>query len=117
MGLGHYSGSLPGNSGSARRHGVGTLPRYQVAMVRSFLAFALLGIASVAAQEPSKAERPSADAQLNEFARTNPDCISFTDLCQTCVRTADRNIECSTPGIACIRQPWTCTLQRQTKEQ
>jgi hypothetical protein len=86
-------------------------------MVRSVLAFALLGIASVAAQEPSKAERPSADAQLDEFARTNPDCISFTDLCQTCARTADRNIECSTPGIACIRQPWTCTLQRQTKEQ
>ena len=85
--------------------------------VRSALALAFLGIASATAQEPSKAERPSADQQLDEFARTNPDCISFTDLCQTCTRTADQNIECSTPGIACIRQPWTCTLQRQTKEQ
>jgi hypothetical protein len=85
-------------------------------MVRSTLAFALLGIASAAAQERPKAEPPSADAQLVEFARTNPDCISFTDLCQTCSRTADQKIECSTSGIACTRQPWTCTLQRRTKQ-
>jgi hypothetical protein len=85
-------------------------------MLRVALAFALLGIASAAAQEPPKAELPSADAQLVEFARTNPDCISFTDFCQTCSRTSDQKIECSTPGIACTRQSWTCTLQRRAKQ-
>ena len=84
-------------------------------MLRAALAIALLGFASAAAQEPSKAEPPSAAAQLVEFARTNPDCISFTDFCQTCSRTSDQKIECSTPGIACTRRSWTCTLQRRTK--
>jgi hypothetical protein len=96
---------------------ISTFRSVQGSQVRSVLAFALLGIAAAAAQEPSKAERPSAEAQLDEFARANPDCISFTDLCQTCSRTAEQNIECSTPGIACLRQPWTCTLQRRTKQQ
>ena len=86
---------------------INSLRSVQGSQVCSVLAFALLGIAAATAQEGSTPELPSAEAQLDEFARTNPDCVSFTDLCQTCSRTAEQNIECSTPGIACVRQPWT----------
>jgi len=61
------------------------------------------------AEEAAKVEAPVPDSPLAEFARTNPSCMSFTDDCQTCVRTLPQSIQCSTPGIACIRQVWRCT--------
>jgi hypothetical protein len=78
----------------------------------------LLAIAAIAlsttgahAQEPApKPSAPAKDASLLEFARTNPGCTGFTDMCQTCVKAPDQAIRCSTPGIACIKQAWTCTL-------
>jgi len=80
-------------------------------MLRWLPAVALLGLlsASSLAQEPSEGEFRGADAQLAEYARANPSCISFTDYCRTCVRTSDQKIHCSMPGIACIRQAWSCT--------
>ena len=67
------------------------------------------------AEDPPKPSAPSSDTQLLDYARDNPDCIGFTDLCQTCIRRDDQSIRCSTPGIACVRQSWTCTQQRPTK--
>jgi hypothetical protein len=63
------------------------------------------------AEEPAKPPAPSSDPQLLDYARSNPSCNGFTDLCQTCIRTADQSVKCSTPGIACVKQVWTCTEQ------
>lgn len=68
---------------------------------------ALFGTAD--AEEPAQVEAPGPDSRLADYARINPSCVSFTDSCQTCVRTSDQNIQCSMPGIACIRQAWRCT--------
>jgi hypothetical protein len=80
-------------------------------MLRWIPAVALVGLlsASSLAEESFKSEFRSADAQLADYARANPSCISFTDYCRTCVRTSDQKFHCSMPGIACIRQVWSCT--------
>jgi len=67
------------------------------------------------AEEPGKFEASGPYSQLDDYARTNPSCISFSDYCQTCVRTSDQSIQCSMPGIACIRQGWRCTQNAPQK--
>jgi hypothetical protein len=86
-------------------------------MYRSILAIAILAIMAPHArsQETPKPDAPSSDPHVLDFARTNPKCTGFTDMCQTCVRTSDQGIKCSTPGIACVKQAWSCT-QEQTQK-
>jgi hypothetical protein len=80
------------------------------------LAIALaLGAADVRPEEPPKPNARSNDPILLDYARSNPSCTSFTDLCRTCIRLSDQ-IHCSTPGIACIQQPWRCTSDQPKKE-
>jgi hypothetical protein len=86
-------------------------------MYRSILAIAKLAVIGQHAwsQEMPKPEAPSSNPHVLDFARTNPKCTGFTDLCQTCVRAPDQSIRCSMPGIACVKQPWSCT-QEQTQK-
>jgi hypothetical protein len=67
------------------------------------------------APKPDALSTLAIDAQLLEFARSNPSCNGFTDLCRTCIRGTDREIQCSLPGIACIKQSWTCTQHATEK--
>ena len=76
--------------------------------------FALTAAAALA-EEPAKPLTPSSEPQLLDYARSNPRCTGFTDLCQTCIRSSDNGIKCSTPGIACVKQAWTCTEKRPEK--
>jgi hypothetical protein len=86
-------------------------------MRRLLLAYALVGFTAVLrAEEPPKMHIPDKDANLLEFARAHPRCSGFTDLCQTCIRGTDQEIKCSTPGIACVKQAWTCTREDSEKQ-
>jgi hypothetical protein len=80
-------------------------------MSRWLRTIAVMGVLSGTAEagEPAKVEAPGPYPPLADFARANPTCVSFTDDCQTCVRALPQSIQCSMPGIACIRQVWRCT--------
>ena len=86
-------------------------------MARWMLAIGILMLTATNAwtEDPPKPDTPSSDAQLLDYARDNPNCIGFTDLCQTCIRHSDQSIRCSTPGVACVRKSLTCTQQRAPK--
>jgi hypothetical protein len=84
-------------------------------MLRRALVISLVVLSSAWAEETPKPDIPSSETQLRDFAKGNPDCANFTDLCQTCVRASDQSIKCSTPGFACIRQPWSCARTDQVK--
>ena len=66
-------------------------------------------------QDVAKPSPSESDPQLLEFARNNPNCTAFYNQCQTCVRASDQRVYCSTPGIACIPQAWTCNQQEPEK--
>jgi hypothetical protein len=79
---------------------------YRWTFVLIAIALPPLGVSSEEAPKPSVTlDHPP----LLDFARKNPDCLAFSDLCYTCVRASNQSIQCSTPGIACVPQPWFCT--------
>lgn len=80
-------------------------------MYRWMLAFGMLALATAGArgEEEPKSSILADEKGLLDYARNNPGCFRYTDLCRTCVRDADKVIRCSMPGIACVKQTWTCT--------
>jgi hypothetical protein len=100
-------------SGAAQHERQSEMPMnrwtFVIGVVLAFVA------ADVRPEEAPKRDTPSSDPQLLDYARRYPACTAFTDLCQTCIRGSDRNIQCSTPGIACVRQPWSCTSPETQK--
>lgn len=49
-------------------------------------------------------------ASIEAFLRANPKCFEFNDQCSFCLASEGR-AECSTPQIACIKQPYRCTAR------
>lgn len=49
-------------------------------------------------------------ASIEAFLRANPKCFEFNDQCSFCL-VCEGRAECSTPQIACIKQPYRCTAQ------
>jgi hypothetical protein len=81
------------------------------ALLRATACTLLLGFA---AMPPAHAAEPASTAGEQEpltvwqYAARNASCRTFRDGCQICVRMAGDKIGCSTPGIACLKDRWTC---------
>nr|WP_146143946.1 hypothetical protein [Rhizobium sp. JAB6] len=78
----------------------------------SFLFF--IGIISPAlcddAQPAPPADKAAEMQSMKDFLHANPDCREFSDSCSYC-RVTDRQAECSTPQIACVKKPYQCTAR------
>ena len=61
--------------------------------------------------------RPPAPGSLADFVSANPACREISDGCQVCVRGANNNAQCSTPGIACAPTGWQCGLPHEKTAQ
>ncbi|MDB5571749.1 MAG: hypothetical protein JWN93_2932 [Hyphomicrobiales bacterium] len=62
------------------------------------------------ADEPTAPKMPKPRAQpvsAPAFGAQNPSCLEWTDSCRVCVRDKGE-IQCSTPGPACLPQALVC---------
>lgn len=68
----------------------------------------------VAGPSPAFSETESVNQEqassIEAFLRANPKCLEFNDQCSFCLVSEGR-AECSTPQIACIKQPYRCTAR------
>jgi len=83
--------------------------------MRRAVAIAALAVVALAgrafADEPRLAPlkppfSPSTQS-LDEVVRASPDCRSFTNGCEICLKDAG-DVKCSTPGLACQPREWRC---------
>ena len=82
------------------------------------LALALFAIGAVPrarADAPQAAPLPPPEAgpaTVFSYGKENPDCIEWTNACQTCKRDEAGAPACSTPGIACTPGALVCRTTR-----
>ena len=49
---------------------------------------------------------------IGEILTKQAGCTEYTDACVICKETPDHKVACSTPGIACVKGEWKCTVFR-----
>jgi hypothetical protein len=80
------------------------------------LAFLALGAVSRARADAPRAEpmpAPEAGpATVFTYGKENPDCVEWTNACQTCTRDDKGAPQCSTAGIACTPGALVCRMTK-----
>ena len=79
------------------------------------LALACLSFACAAraADAPATPAPEGAPATVFSFGRDNPLCAEWSNGCQVCLRSANGEMQCSTPGIACTPGPPICRVKKE----
>ena len=79
------------------------------------LAIACLTLACAARADdaPAAPSPEGAPATVFSFGRDNPLCTEWSNGCQVCLRSANGEMQCSTPGIACTPGPPICRVKKE----
>ena len=84
---------------------------------RRFALVACLFLAAPAlADETPRLPAPKPEgtpATVFSFGRENADCAEWTNACQVCTRSAEGDMQCTTPGIACTPGPPVCRVKKE----
>jgi len=62
---------------------------------------------------PPPGKKLPPDISMEAYGTSNPQCLEWTDSCQTCARDSQNQTACSTPGIACLPSDISCNSERK----
>jgi hypothetical protein len=62
---------------------------------------------------PPPGKKSPPDVSMEAYGTSNPQCLEWTDSCQTCARDSQNQAACSTPGIACLPGEVSCKAERK----